>query len=249
MSSPQTATKQGPDVGHSFRAPELLLRALTHSSFANENEPSPTTRASHTDNEQLEFLGDAVLSLATSEHLCERFPAYSEGELSKLRAHLVSSRHLSKVARILKLGDHLRLGRGEERTGGRNKQAILADAIEAIIAAIYLDGGMEPARSFIRTHIVDPEIDRMGNDPAARTARTDFKSTLQELLQASGQAQPDYEVIAESGPEHNKIFTIQVTIGQEVKLNAQGRSKKLAEQRVAELALDHLRSRSVQAKP
>ncbi len=230
-------------LGHSFNRPELLVQALTHSSFANENDSAEQGSG---DNEQLEFLGDAVLSLTTSEHLCQHFPKYSEGELSKLRAHLVSARHLAKVGRSLRLGNHLLLGKGEERTGGRTKPALLADCVEALIAALYLDGGLDAARTFILGVIVTPELERMGSDPAARTARTDFKSTLQEVLQAHGRPQPSYEVTSQSGPEHNTTFLIELRLNDECIVKGEGKSKKIAEQHAAELALQYLRTHSLQ---
>lgn len=243
MSSASKDARNALDLGHEFGDPALLARALTHSSFANESSESEA------DNEQLEFLGDSVLSLVTSEHLCRRFPAYSEGQLSKLRAHLVSARHLAKFGRTANLGHHLRLGIGEERSGGGQKQAVLADAVEAVIAAIYLDGGLDAARRFVLEKVIGPELARMGPDPAARTARTDFKSTLQEFLQSRGQAQPVYEVVEEAGPEHSKVFTIEVKLDSAEPVRAQGRSKKHAEQRAAELALERLRNMDVQVAP
>jgi ribonuclease-3 len=239
---------------HSFHRPELLQQALTHSSFANEHPNGSASASDHysdsdSDNEQLEFLGDAVLSIVTSEYLFRQFPNYSEGELSKLRAHLVSSRHLVKAARALHLGEYIRLGRGEERSGGRSKQVVLADCIEALIAALYLDGGIEAARRFILPAIITPELERMGADPAARTAGTDFKSTLQELLQAHGRPQPSYHVVAQSGPEHKKIFTIELQLDAAYTVKAEGPSKKHAEQRAAELALAHLRTHPIEDAP
>ena len=144
-------------VGHQFANRALLEQALTHTSFARERiEPAP-------DNEQLEFLGDAVLQLVASQELFQRFPSYQEGELSKLRAHLVNANHLLHCAHLLQLGSYLRLGRGEEKTGGRRKTALLADAVEAILAALYLDGGLFVARSFVLSHILEPELDRLSS--------------------------------------------------------------------------------------
>ncbi|MEO8727455.1 MAG: ribonuclease III [Acidobacteriaceae bacterium] len=229
---------------HGFERPELLRQALTHSSFANEH-PESDGKAEE-DNEQLEFLGDAVLSLATSDYLFRKFPHYSEGQLSKLRAYLVSSRHLIKVAEAIELGRFIRLGRGEERSGGRDKQVVLADCVEAIIAALYLDGGIEAAGRFIVAEILVPELERMGPDPAARN-HTDYKSELQELLQGLGHAQPVYQVAAQSGPEHSKIFTIELHVNGGHIVKAEGKSKKSAEQRAAELALDYLRTHPLEA--
>src|SRR5438067_8479919 len=173
-------------LGHVFASPELLHQALTHSSQARESEaarPTATERAK--DNEQLEFLGDAVLGLVATEELFRRFPQFSEGQLSKLRAHLVSKNHLIRVAERLELGRYLRLGRGEEKSGGRYKSALLVDALEAVLGAIYLDAGLDATRSIILKQIVWPELQ---NFVALGTAGkvTDFKSALQERLQAQG---------------------------------------------------------------
>src|SRR6266404_2505962 len=152
-------------LGHTFARPELLEHALTHSSHANELAEDGAPGDPRMDNEQLEFLGDSVLGFITSNALVERFPDYTEGQLSKARAHLVSAKHLVETAKRMSLGDYLRLGRGEERSGGRNKSALLVDALEALIAALYLDGGLEPARTFVLEKIVNPELEGMRNDP------------------------------------------------------------------------------------
>ncbi len=233
-------------LGHRFAEPRLLEQALTHSSYANELEQDeiPQRRPGH--NEQMEFLGDAVLGLVTSRALYERYPEYAEGLLSKMRAHLVSARHLVKIGRQLKLGEQLRLGRGEERTGGRQKSALLVNAVEAVIAALFLDGGLEPARAFILNHVIGPELDRM-KDPRATVAMSDQKSALQEWLQASGRRQPSYSVVHEEGPDHKKLFTVEVRVvdaaGQEsVMGRAQGATKKRAEQRAAQETLEQLKT-------
>src|SRR6267142_4615940 len=150
-------------LGYHFQQPELIAQALTHSSQAREQEAMqvPNTGLKSGDNEQLEFLGDTVLALVTSEELFRRFPHFREGELSKLRAHLVSERHLIQVAKQLEIGKYLRLGRGEEKSGGRSKTAVLVDALEAVLAAIYLDDGLETARSLVLRHIVTPELERI----------------------------------------------------------------------------------------
>src|SRR5579864_1556848 len=150
-------------LGYHFQYPELIGQALTHSSQARELEALQLSKdgSKAQDNEQLEFLGDTVLALVTSEELFRRFPHFREGELSKLRAHLVSERHLIRVAQTLELGHYLRLGRGEEKSGGRGKTALLVDALEAVLAAIYLDGGLEAARRFILECVVVPELERM----------------------------------------------------------------------------------------
>src|SRR6266496_4505921 len=173
-------------LGHVFASPGLLQQALTHSSQAREAEaarPEAAERAK--DNEQLEFLGDAVLGLVATEELFTRFPQFSEGQLSKLRAHLVSKNHLINVAERLELGRYLRLGRGEEKSGGRSKSALLVDALEAVLGAIYLDAGLETARAIILKQIVWPELQHFAS--LGTTGRvTDYKSALQERLQAQG---------------------------------------------------------------
>src|SRR5437868_13445821 len=166
-------------IGHVFASSELLERALTHSSQAREAEMlRPGSSARNGDNEQLEFLGDAVLGLVTTEELFRRFPQFSEGQLSKLRAHLVSKNHLISVAERLDLGRYLRLGRGEEKSGGRSKAALLVDALEAILGAVYLDAGFEPARELVLRRIVLPELEEFVSMGTAGKG-TDYKSALQ----------------------------------------------------------------------
>ena len=235
-------------VGHFFTSPALLNQALTHSSQAREAE---TLRAADSgrvaDNEQLEFLGDAVLGLVTTEELFRRFPEFTEGQLSKLRAHLVSKNHLIHVAEELELGKYLRLGRGEEKSGGRNKAAILVDALEAIIGAVYLDAGLETTRSLILKHIVLPELEQFVSSGQAATV-TDYKSALQERLQAVGRPQPAYVLVKETGPEHKKTFTIEARLLEsgeeqpEFVARAEGPTKKNAEQNAARQVLDYLSS-------
>src|SRR5215475_4551 len=238
-------------LGYHFQQPELIAQALTHSSQAREQEalqtPNPGLKAG--DNEQLEFLGDTVLALVTSEELFRRFPHFREGELSKLRAHLVSERHLIQVAQQLELGHYLRLGRGEEKSGGRSKTALLVDALEAILAAIFLDGGLEAAREFVLREIVSPELDRMEREGGALPV-TDFKSALQEAVQGLGLPQPMYVLVQEAGPEHNKTFTVEARLNtKESKSSAefvgraQGSTKKTAEQDAARQLLTYLASR------
>src|SRR5258707_6097299 len=196
-------------LGHAFASPGLLHQALTHSSQARESEatrPTATERAK--DNEQLEFLGDAVLGLVATEELFRRFPQFSEGQLSKLRAHLVSKNHLINVAERLELGRYLRLGRGEEKSGGRAKSAILVDALEAILGAVYLYAGLEIARTLILKHVLVPELGEFVSTGRADRV-TDYKSALQEKLQSAGRPQPDYVLVKESWPEHRKTFTIE----------------------------------------
>lgn len=232
-------------LGHPFQRFELLEQALTHSSQARELEALTATGVSSIgDNEMLEFLGDAVLGLATSEALFHRFPKFQEGQLSKLRAHLVGQRHLLRVAEQLDIGQYMRLGRGEEKSGGRNKASLLVDALEAILAALYLDAGWPVARDFIVRVIVEPELAHMNLDTSAMPVM-DFKSALQEALQARGGPQPVYALVKEEGPEHKKTFTVEVKLpGLELNLvgRAQGATKKRAEQEAARQVLEHLTS-------
>src|SRR5215472_17391063 len=186
MKAREIAALEG-QLGYHFQHPELIDQALTHSSQARELEALQASKdGTRTgDNEQLEFLGDTVLALVTSEELFRRYPKFREGELSKLRAHLVSERHLIRVAQTLELGHYLRLGRGEEKSGGRSKTALLVDAFEAVLAALYLDAGMELTRQFIVLRIVAPELERMERGGGTLPI-TDFKSALQEAVQSLG---------------------------------------------------------------
>lgn len=227
-------------LGYRFAKPELLERALTHSSAI------PELRASHAaestpgllpqDNEQLEFLGDAVLDMLASEYLLAAFPDWSEGQLSKSRARMVNARALELAARRLRLGEHLRLGRGEEKTGGREKPALLADALEAVIAAIYLEGGLEAARQVLRRVLFEFALEERGE----RIADSDRKSALQEFLQGRGQPPAEYRLAAETGPDHQKKFEIEVWVGGERMASGHGSTKKEAEQRAAHTALERL---------
>jgi ribonuclease III len=226
-------------IGHHFSDPELLRRALTHSSLANETRPGQTTTLS--DNEQLEFLGDSVLGFLIAEALVLRFPDFREGQLSRQKAHLVSAAHLHGVARRLDLGAYLELGRGEEMSGGRAKKTLLVDALEAVIAALYLDGGVEPVREFVNGHVLDapPAWDEdAGTD--IQPAITNFKSALQELAQSHGLPQPRYAVVRERGPEHLKTFTVEVRVGKDWSGQAEGRTKKVAAQRAARGVFERL---------
>lgn len=218
-------------IDYRFSDPELLRRALIHSSLANE---ARTGGSPVSDNEQLEFLGDSVLGFLISEALVRRFPGQSEGELSRQKAHLVSAAHLHGVARRLDLGSHLELGRSEEMSGGRAKKTLLVDGLEAVIAAIYLDGGLEPARTFVHGFVLDAPV---GNDAEAGTdiqpAINNFKSALQELAQSRKLPQPRYAIVRERGPEHSKVFTVEVRVGKDWTGQADGRTKKIAAQRAA----------------
>jgi ribonuclease III len=241
-------------LGHSFQRRELIEQALTHSSQARELEATGTAHglAGSGDNELLEFLGDAVLGLVTSEALFHRFPGFSEGHLSKLRAHLVGQRHLLRVAEQLHIGEYMRLGRGEERSGGRGKASLLVDALEAILAALYLDGGRTVARDFILRVIVDPELAHMRLETSAIPVM-DFKSALQEALQASGKPQPLYVLVKEEGPEHKKTFTVEARLPEpgmaQFVGRAQGATKKRAEQEAARQVLEHLSKLPEESRP
>jgi ribonuclease-3 len=233
-------------LGHRFQRRELLEQALTHSSQAREVEALSAVSGasggiSSGDNENLEFLGDAVLGLVTSEALFQRFPEFQEGQLSKLRAHLVGQRHLLHVAEQIEIGHYMLLGRGEEKSGGRNKASLLVDALEAILAALYLDGGWVVARDFILRAIVEPELAQMKLETSAIPVM-DFKSALQEALQARGAPQPVYTLVKEEGPEHKKTFTVEVKLPEPAQFvgRAQGATKKRAEQEAARQALEHL---------
>ncbi len=248
MKSPEISMLEE-SLGHHFQRRELIEQALTHSSQAREvealNAASGQSDAASPagDNEMLEFLGDAVLGLVTSEVIFHRFPEFQEGQLSKLRAHLVGQRHLLQVAERLNIGDYMRLGRGEEKSGGRNKASLVVDALEAILAALYLDGGFTAARNFIVRAILEPELSQMNLESSVIPVM-DFKSALQETLQASGGAQPVYVLVKEEGPDHKKTFTVEVTVpepgsGQFI-ARANGPTKKRAEQEAARQVLDHL---------
>ena len=223
-------------IGYSFRNRSLLLRALTHRSHAQER---PSEEGSFP-NEQLEFLGDAILGFLVSEALVERFPSWSEGKLSKLKAHLVSATHLLSVAQRIELGRFLLLGKGEEQSGGRAKKTLLVDALEALVAALYLDDGLDPARAFVRRLLLDS-----GSWDAARTV--DFKSALQELLQSRHVPPPRYVVVGERGPEHHKVFTVQIRLRGEELAQADGDTKKAAQQAAAQIALSRLKEMPIDA--
>jgi len=221
-------------LGHSFRDRGLLERALTHTSHIYER---PSNGPPAGDNEQLEFLGDAILGFAISEYLVRHNPAFPEGRLSKLKAHLVSAARLHEVAQALELGEFLYLGRGEEMSGGRNKKALLSDAVEALIAALYLDAGLEAALAFIEDRVVGgAQAAEEGLDGAV----TDHKSALQEMAQALKLPAPRYVVVDEDGPEHSKTFTVEVRLGKEWVSQAQGLSKKSAGQKAAQQVLQQL---------
>ena len=234
-------------LDYRFASPELLRRALTHSSAAHESQGGGSQDR---DNERLEFLGDSILGFLTSEALVARHPESSEGDLSRLRAHLVSAAHLYNVACALDLGRYLELGRSEEMSGGRAKKTLLVDALEALIAAVYLDGGMEPARSFVAARVLNAATSREAvADPEIEASITNFKSALQELAQSRKLPQPKYAIVQERGPEHSKIFTVEVRVGKELTGHGEGASKKLAAQRAARQVYQQLRENLAAVPP
>ena len=229
----RTSTPFEKALGHRFRSRDLLELAITHRSFANE-------RGSTAHYERLEFLGDAVLGLIAGEWLYEHRPTLPEGELSRLKSSLVSAAALGKAARSLGLGDVLRLGIGEERSGGRTKASLLADSMEAVFGAVYLDGGMKAARA-----VIVPMIER-AMDGRAEQPFTDSKTSLQEAAQSRGWPLPEYRLVAQEGPDHEKVFTVECWVRGERLGAAQGPSKKVAEQRAAAEALERMPAVAIQ---
>ena len=220
-------------IGYRFRDRGLLEHAMTHTSRANEDVSGGVV-----DNESMEFLGDALLGFVVADMLFRDFPRFDEGQKSKTKAAVVSTATLAKQAERLQLGDHLLLGRGEEKTGGRRKQALLADTYEALIAAMYLDGGIEHARAFIVREFT-PLLDEVRRDGVTGQ---DYKSALQELLQSRDLPLPDYRLLGTAGPDHRKLFEIEVGVRGEPLASATGASKKEAEQEAARAALEKLKS-------
>lgn len=218
-------------IEYRFRDRGLLEHAMTHTSRANEDVSGGVA-----DNESLEFLGDAVLGFVIADMLFREFPAYNEGQKSKVKAALVSTTTLGRQAERLSLGDHLLLGRGEEKTGGRRKLALLADGYEALIAAIYLDGGIEQARAFIAREFGA----QLADVKQSGLSGQDFKSALQEHLQASDRPLPEYKLTGTMGPDHRKQFQVAVLVNGEQLAESVGPSKKEAEQEAARLALERL---------
>ncbi|MFZ0630696.1 MAG: ribonuclease III [Acidobacteriaceae bacterium] len=216
----------------------LLALALTHSSRVHErSEGAPNLE----DNERLEFLGDAVVGMLAAEAVYRRYAELSEGSLTRMRGALVSRRHLADVARALELGQYLLLGRGEERSGGRTKAALLANAMEAVIGAIYLDGGLEAARRLVEAQVVAPAVETLRARVTADGGMGDFKSALQELLQAGRQGQPEYRTVRTSGPDHLKEFFVEARVAGAVLAEGTGSTRKRAEQDAAHRALEKLR--------
>ncbi len=217
-------------IGYTFTNKELLRNALTHSSWSNENRGLGVPC-----NERLEFLGDAVVGFIVAEYLYHKFPNLPEGKMTRLRAELVCERGLDFVADEIGLGQHLLLGRGEETTGGRARSSIKADAVEALIAAMYLDGGIQVPREFVRRFILAPF------EAGQNVKERDAKSELQELVQRKNGQILEYIPVGEDGPDHMKVFTVEVRLNGEVVSTARGRSKKEAEQHAAAAALEALR--------
>ena len=217
-------------LNYTFKNSELLKNALTHSSYANENRAEGISS-----NERLEFLGDSVLGFVTAKHLYSMQPTLSEGKMTRLRAELVCEQSLHGVALDLDLGRYLRMGHGEEKNGGRTRPSILADAVEAVIAAMFLDGGIAAPESFIERMILSPE-----SIEAHHAA--DYKTELQELVQRKSDQHISYELTGETGPDHNKTFTFTVSINGVVSGEGSGRTKKEAEQMAARRALERLQA-------
>jgi ribonuclease-3 len=218
-------------LGITFNNVALLEQALVHSSYVNENPGfAPTS------NERLEFLGDAVLGLAVAERLYQDFPEFTEGRMTRLRAALVRRETLARMAQTIGLGDHLYLGKGEEASGGRQKPVNLAGAIEAVIGAIFLDQGLARARDFT-LRLLETDLKKV----VTQGDNADYKSELQELIQARKQQTPTYHVIASTGPEHDKRFTVEVRVGDTLLGRGSGKNKKAAEAEAARAALEKLR--------
>lgn len=230
-------------IGHGFSNRGLLHRALTHSSHVHERPSGSEYPASTSDNEQLEFLGDAILGFLISEELVRRCPELPEGRLSQLKAHLVSASHLLGVAERLELGKYLQLGRGEELSGGRSKRTLLVDGLEALIAAIYLDSGIDAARRFVNLRVMGDTAEELSfSTDQSRGGVTDFKSALQELARSRDLPPPRYSVVKEYGPQHSKIFVMEVRVGRDHTGQAEGYSKKNAAQKAARAVFEQIQS-------
>lgn len=216
------------NIDYKFKNKEYILEALTHSSYSNENKK-------YNFNERLEFLGDSVLSIVISDYLFKSEQDLPEGELTKLRASIVCEESLSEVANNIRLGEFMLLGKGEEATGGRERISILADAFEAVIASIYLDGSIEDAKKFILNH-----MEKIISDARRGKIFRDYKTHLQEVLQGKGESNIWYKLVDEKGPDHNKRFIMEVGINEDVLGVGEGKSKKEAEQFAARVALDKI---------
>jgi ribonuclease-3 len=219
----------------------LLIKAVTHRSWPPERAPVSST---DNDNEQLEFLGDSILGFLASEALVRKHSSAREGQLSKWKSHLVSAAHLHECARALGLGDYLLLGKGEERNGGRERKTVLANALEAVIAAVFLDGGMEAAQDFVNRSVLKP---LESPEAVEAIASLNHKSVLQERTQALGLPAPRYFIVGSSGPEHAKVFTVEARVNDRLAIRATGTSKKAASQRAAELLSKMLDQKELEA--
>lgn len=237
-------------LGHAFQNSELLVRALTHRSLARqiEHESAQEDSAVAGDNERLEFLGDAVLNLVVAEALFKLYPEWQEGELTRVRSRLVSRQHMAQVGAAIELGDHLRLSKGEERSGLRRKTTVLSDSMEAVMGALFLDGGLERVQAFAVRQVIGNQVEQLAEELRSGAALGNFKSALQEKLQASHAGTPVYSVKGESGPAHRKRFLVEVRVKTEAGERREplargtGTTKKLAEQDAARRALDGLGS-------
>ncbi len=227
-------------VGHVFRRPDLLEQALTHSSYAYENPAAGGVR----DNELLEFLGDSVVGLAAAAYVYAAFPGRSEGELSKLKASATNTAALARLARSVRLDKALRLGRGEEKSGGRKKPSILAGVFEAVVGAVFLDGGFDPARAFVERLMAADFRDI----PAEDFRINNYKSALQEHFQKDNQPPPEYRTVATRGPDHERVFAVEVVHGGRTLARARGPSKKAAEQKAAQKALKRILGRRMKSR-
>jgi ribonuclease-3 len=235
-------------LGYRFLNPRVLLRALTHRSLANqlvqENRAEEAIEAG--DNERLEFLGDAVLNLVVAEALFDAHPEWREGELTRVRARLVSRQHMASVAEVVELGRYLRLSKGEERGGLRRKSTVLSNTMEAVMGAIFLDGGLEPVRAFARSRVMGEAADLLAAELQSGAALGNYKSALQERLQATHAGTPVYQVKHETGPGHRKRFMVEVSLKSQANTSGEplarglGSTKKTAEQDAARRALEHL---------
>lgn len=230
MNTEKTVELLEEEIGYKFKDSNLLLEAVTHSSYANEMK---INKRNHY--ERLEFLGDAVLELLASEFLFEKYPSIPEGGLSKKRAAMVCEPSLAKCARLMHLGQYMFFGKGEEAAGGRERDAALCDVTEAVLGAIYLDGGLDEARRYVREHVL--------SQLSEGEVFVDNKTALQELVQKESDLELVYEVIGESGPEHDKTFTIRVSLGGETLSEGSGHTKKAAQQDAARKAIECIKNK------
>jgi len=244
-------------LGHEFISPEILVRALTHRSLAHELAQGSVNEetAAPKDNERLEFLGDAVLGLVVAEMVFQSYPEWREGELTRIRSGLVSRQHMAQVAEEIGLGKHLRLSRAEERSGLRRKSTILSNTMEAVMGALFLDGGLEPVRAFVQNKVMGKAAERLASELRSGAALGNYKSALQERLQAARSGTPVYRVKSESGPDHHKRFLVEVRLKSaagkrgEPLARGMGHTKKHAEQDAARLALERLTTASTREVP